>query len=298
MSSEPNKPAESTPADPPRDETPARDETTPRGESPVSDPDREQPAADRSAAAGGDDEGGTRGQLSAEEPPAEEPGDMAETLETASEDTAAGAQEDDEQDDDEDVQPIESLIEEEPGEEEPDFHWYILKVQVNREDSIRDALIRRVKIEGLEELFKEIVVPTEDVAEFNKAGKRRIVKKKLYPGYIMVNMAINDDTWFLVRETPGIGDFTGSAGRPTPMDPNEVDRILARGKTEEGEEGHVKTSIPFKPGDQVRVKDGNFQGFEGDVDAIDEAHGRVTVMINIFGRPTPVELEHWQIEAV
>jgi transcriptional antiterminator NusG len=155
-----------------------------------------------------------------------------------------------------------------------------------------------VKIEGFERFFKDIVVPTEDVAEFTKTGKRRVVKRKLYPGYIMVNMHINDETWFLVRETPGIGDFTGSAGKPTPMNPRDVERILHLGKSAEEGDTHVKTAIPFRQGDRVRVKEGYFQNFEGDVESVDEANGRVTVMINIFGRSTPVELEHWQIEAV
>lgn len=185
-----------------------------------------------------------------------------------------------------------------PEEEEPDPCWYILKVQVNREDSIKDALLRRVKLEGLERYFLDVVVPTEDVAEFTKTGKRRVVKRKLYPGYIMVNMIVTDDTWFLVRETPGIGDFTGSAGKPTPMDPRDVERILNLGRPEEEGETQVRTAIPFKVGDRVRVKEGYFQNFEGDVESIDEANGRVTVMINIFGRSTPVELEHWQIENV
>jgi transcriptional antiterminator NusG len=158
--------------------------------------------------------------------------------------------------------------------------------------------MRRVKIAGLESYFGDIIVPTEDVAEFNKNGKRRIVKKKLYPGYIMVHMTINDDTWFLVRETPGIGDFTGSAGKPTPMAAHEVARILNARKDLEGGEAPVKTAIPFKAEDRVRVKEGYFQNFEGEIESVDEANGRVTVMINIFGRSTPVELEHWQIESV
>jgi transcriptional antiterminator NusG len=197
------------------------------------------------------------------------------------------------------VAPIEEAPEEaEEAEEESQKDWYILKVQVNREDSIREALLRRIKIEGLEEFFGDIVVPTEEVAEFNKSGKRRVVKKKLYPGYILVNMAINDETWFLVRETPGVGDFTGSAGKPTPMEQREVERILKIGAEVEGASGQVKTAIPFKAGDRVRVKDGYFQNFEGDVETVDEANGRITVMINIFGRSTPVELEHWQVESV
>jgi transcriptional antiterminator NusG len=194
-------------------------------------------------------------------------------------------------------EPLE-FIDESQAEEDLKFDWYILKVQVNREDSIKDALMRRVKMEGKEKYFREIIVPTEDMAEFTKTGKRKIVKKKIYPGYILVNMSINDETWFLVRETPGIGDFTGSAGKPTPMLQQDVDRILRTSKVIEDDASTVRTAIPFKSGDRVRVKEGYFQNFEGDVDAIDQANGRVTVMINIFGRSTPVELEHWQIEKV
>src|SRR5262245_49108297 len=191
------------------------------------------------------------------------------------------------------------LIDETVADEDLKFDWFILKVQVNREDSIKDALLRRVKMNGLDRYFREIVVPTEDVVEFTKTGKRRTVKKKLYPGYILVNMSVTDESWFMVRETPGIGDFTGAQGKPTPMDPKDVERILRSSKVLPEEEGaEAKTAIPFKTGDRVRVKEGYFQNFEGDVYAIDETHGRVTVMINIFGRPTPVEIEHWQIEAV
>src|SRR6476646_6961352 len=191
------------------------------------------------------------------------------------------------------------LIDETVADEDLKFDWYILKVQVNREDSIKDTLWRRVKMNGLERYFKEIVVPTEDVVEFTKTGKRRVVKRKLYPGYILVNMAVSEESWFIVRETGGIGDFTGSAGKPTPMEPKDVERILRLSKVLPEEEGNdLKTAIPFKTGDRVRVKEGYFQNFEGDVHAIDQTHGRVTVMINIFGRATPVEIEHWQIEAV
>jgi transcriptional antiterminator NusG len=175
--------------------------------------------------------------------------------------------------------------------------WYILKVQSNREDSICEALQRRVKVAALESYFGEIIVPTEEVAEF-KGGRRKIVKRKLYPGYIVIHMVLNDDTWFLVRETPGIGDFTGSAGKPTAMLPHEVERIVKSARPEEEGGEPVKTAIPFKHGDRVRIKEGTFENFEGDVEVIDEANGRVTVMINIFGRSTPVELEHWQIESV
>jgi transcriptional antiterminator NusG len=171
--------------------------------------------------------------------------------------------------------------------------WYILKVQSNREDSIADALQRRIAIEGLGDYFGEIIVPTEKVSEF-KAGKKRIVKRKIYPGYIVVHMELNDDTWFLVRETPGIGDFTGSGGKPSPMLPHEVNKIVS--KQDDTAAEPVRNVIPFSQGDRVRIKEGTFENFEGDVDNIDQANGRVTIMINIFGRSTPVELEYYQAE--
>jgi len=199
------------------------------------------------------------------------------------------------------VPTLEELVEEEAEEKETvKSEWYILKVQVNRESSIADALRRSVMINDKEEFFSEIVVPTEDVVEFTKSGKRRTVKKKLYPGYIMVNMILNDDTWFLVRDTSGIGDFTGSAGKPTPMNPEEVDRIV-KPEQEEGEvdeDAEVRVAIPFRPDDRVRVKEGYFQNFEGVVESIDETNGRVTVIINIFGRSTPVDMQHWQMESL
>jgi transcription termination/antitermination protein NusG len=171
--------------------------------------------------------------------------------------------------------------------------WYILKVQSNREDSIRDALLKRVRIQGLEDFFGDIIVPIEKVTEF-KNGKKRVVKRKLYPGYIVLNMELNDDTWFLVRETGGIGDFTGSGGKPTPMAPADVAKIISKPAEDVAEQ--PKIVFKFKKGDRVKINEGMFENFEGDVDGIDEQNGRVTVMINIFGRSTPVELEYWQLE--
>ena len=182
------------------------------------------------------------------------------------------------------------------SEDEPiEMDWYILKVQSNRERSIADALRRKIAIEGLDEYFGEVVVPTEKVTEF-KGGKKKVVERKLYPGYVVVRMCINDDTWFAVRETSGIGDFTGSGGKPTPMLPHEVARII---HTEEEESDEApKLDIKFQLGDNVKVKDGTFEGFEGEVNAIDDQSGKITVMINIFGRSTPVELEYWQVESL
>jgi transcriptional antiterminator NusG len=173
--------------------------------------------------------------------------------------------------------------------------WYILKVQSNREDSIREALQKRIRIQGLNDFFGDIIVPIEKVTEF-KNGKKRVVKRKLYPGYIVVNMELNDDTWFLVRETGGIGDFTGSGGKPSPMLDSEVKKIVK--SAEEQPEAQEKIAIPFKKGDKTKITEGMFENYEGEVDAIDMSNGRVTVLINIFGRPVPVELEHWQLEAL
>ncbi len=217
--------------------------------------------------------------------------------ETNAEGIATSEVSDDDLEEDEflgDVAPIEEI---DTSDEDFTTNWYILKVQSNREESIAEGLKRRVAVEGLERYFGDIIVPVEDVAEF-KNGTKRVTKRKLYPGYIVVNMAINDDTWFLVRETPGIGDFTGSAGKPTPMNTNEVERIVQASKTEDEGGEPIKTLIPFKVGDRARIKEGTFENFDGEIESIDEANGRVTVIINIFGRSTPVELEHWQIEAM
>jgi transcriptional antiterminator NusG len=191
------------------------------------------------------------------------------------------------------AQPVaEASAADEPEEEK---NWYILKVQSNRENSVADALRRRVTIEGLDDYFGQVIVPTEKVTEF-KGGKKRVVHRKLYPGYILVEMVINDDTWFLVRETPGIGDFTGAGGKPTPMLPHEVQRIVA--KQEEKTDAAPKLKVSFSTGDRVKINEGTFESFEGEVSRFDQTSGHVTVMINIFGRSTPVELEYWQIERI
>jgi transcriptional antiterminator NusG len=176
-----------------------------------------------------------------------------------------------------------------------DMQWYILKVQSNREDSIRETLLRRISLQGMQPYFGEVIVPKEQVTDF-KGGKKRVVTRKLYPGYILVNMILNDETWYLVRETGGIGDFTGSAGRPSPMLPQDVAKLL--NKTEERTDETPRLKINFKKGDRVKINEGTFENFEGEVDQIDEANGRVTVMLSIFGRSTPVDIEYWQIEAV
>jgi len=195
----------------------------------------------------------------------------------------------------EDASPVSTAAADDGAAPAGDRHWYILKVQSNREDSIRETLLRRIQMQGLDRFFGEVVVPKEQVTEF-KGGKKRVVWRKLYPGYILVNMILNDDTWYLVRETGGIGDFTGSAGRPSPMLPQDVAKLLH--KAEEKTDESPRLKIAFKKGDRVKINEGTFENFEGEVEQIDEANGRVTVMLSIFGRSTPVDIEYWQIESV
>ncbi|MEW4529826.1 transcription termination/antitermination protein NusG [Maioricimonas sp. JC845] len=185
------------------------------------------------------------------------------------------------------------------AESTPDgLQWYVLKVQSNRERSIRESLLRRIKREGLDEYFRDIVIPTEKIVE-TKGGKRRVREQKLYPGYMMIHMELNDETWYLVRDTSGVGDFTGAAGKPIPMDEHEINRMLGKEEETEG----TRTAQPVvkfgvEIGDTVKVKDGPFESFEGVVDSLDETSGRLKIMVEIFGRSTEVELEHWQVEKV
>lgn len=175
--------------------------------------------------------------------------------------------------------------------------WYVLKVQSNRERTIRDSLLRRIRQEGLEEFFGEIFIPTEKVAE-TKGGKKRVTEQKLYPGYLMVQMELNDETWYLVRTTSGVGDFTGAAGKPIPMEEHEIQRMLGQAEKSGKPDEPAKVKIPFQISDTVKIKEGAFESFEGTVESIDEANGKITVLIQIFGRPTPVDLEHWQAERI
>lgn len=178
-----------------------------------------------------------------------------------------------------------------------EMQWYVLKVQTNRERSIRDTILKRIRLEGLEDYFGEIRIPTEKVVE-TKGGKRKVREQKLFPGYMMIQMRLTDESWHLVRSTSGVGDFTGAAGKPVPMQEHEVRRLTGEVEVQGGEQPEEKVQIKFQvaPGDLVKVKEGPFENFEGRVDALDEHTGKIKVMIEIFGRSTEVELEHWQVE--
>jgi transcriptional antiterminator NusG len=184
----------------------------------------------------------------------------------------------------------------EDDEPAPELVWYVLKVQSAREDTIRDALGRRVKIQGLQKYFGQIVVPTEKITEIRN-NKKRIVERKTYPGYIMVQMELNEKTWFLVRETPGVGDFVGAHGTPTKMTEAEVNQMLHQ-EEEKTTAETPKVRIDVERGDRVKIKDGPFENFEGTVEEVIEGRGLVKVMLIIFNRPTPVDLEYWQVERI
>ncbi len=175
--------------------------------------------------------------------------------------------------------------------------WYVVKVQSGREDTIKEGLLKRVKMQGLEDHFGEIIVPSEKVSEI-KGGKKKVTERKFYPGYIMVNMAITDQTWYLVRSIPGVGDFVGGGpGQPpVAMAQYEVDKMLGQAAAKTDDQPKLK--ISFEKGETVKIKEGPFENFEGSVDEVLEGKGLVRVMVEIFGRPTPVELEYWQVERV
>lgn len=174
------------------------------------------------------------------------------------------------------------------------MQWYVLRVQSNREKQVRESLQKRVKMAGLEDRIAQIIVPSEHVTEI-RSGKKRVTERKIYPGYIMVEMDMDDDTWFLVRETPGIGDFVGAHLKPVPMTQREVEKLLGQLARQDEE---PKLKIDFKVGDTVKIKEGPFENFDGVVEEVIPTKGLVRTVVTIFGRATRVELEYWKLEAV
>ena len=177
------------------------------------------------------------------------------------------------------------------------FNWFVLRVASNKENYVKDTLLRKVQIEGLETRVGRIMVPTEKTKTL-KGGKTRITETKLYPGYVFVEMKLEEDgripqdVFFLIKETTGVGDFVGTAGRPTPMAAHEVEKMLFDSRRPE-ELPEVK--MEFEKGDHVMINEGPFQNYEGTVDEVLPDRGLVRVLVTIFGRQAPVELEYWQI---
>jgi transcriptional antiterminator NusG len=179
------------------------------------------------------------------------------------------------------------------------MQYFVLRVASNKEDRVKEALTRKVKIEGLESQVGRILVPTERVRKI-KEGKRTESDRKLYPGYVFIeleldkNGTIPEKVWIMIKETDGVGDFIGSNGKPTPMSPKDQAKML-----EEADKPDTPTDInQFKKGEKVKVTNGAFQNFEGEVDEVIADKQVVRIITTIFGRPTPLELEYWQVEKV
>ena len=170
--------------------------------------------------------------------------------------------------------------------------WYIIHVYSGFEKKVMTSIREQAQQQGLTDRFEEILVPMEEVVEI-KRGKRVPGERKFFPGYVLVKMDLDDETWHLVRNTPKVTGFLGSGGRPAAIPEPEAERILKQMK--EGVE-HPKPSMTFITGDHVRVTDGPFSSFSGVVEEVDEGKGRVKVSVSIFGRATPVELEYQQVE--
>lgn len=168
--------------------------------------------------------------------------------------------------------------------------WYVIHSYSGLESKVKKNLEYRIQSMGKEHLIFQVVVPTEEQIEL-KEGERRVVQRRVFPGYILVQMILNDESWYVVRNTPGVTGFVGIGNRPTPLSAEEVERIMSRIEAAE-----PRIQVSFRVGDRVRVTEGAFADFHGIVDEIDVERGKARVLISIFGRETPVEVDFLQLE--
>jgi transcription termination/antitermination protein NusG len=168
--------------------------------------------------------------------------------------------------------------------------WYVVHCYSGYENKVRHNLEQRIESMGMKDKIFDVVVPTEEEIEV-KEGKRRTVERRVFPGYILVNMILSEESWYVVRNTPGVTGFVGMGNTPTPLRPEEVTQIIKR---MEAEAPRIK--VTFKSGERVRIVDGPFNDFRGTVSEIDMERAKVRVMVNFFGRETPVELDFLQVE--
>ena len=173
-----------------------------------------------------------------------------------------------------------------------DARWYIVHAYSNFEKKVADEIRKQAQQQGLQGLFEEVMVPTEEVTEIRR-GKKTAAERKFFPGYVLVKMVMTDDAYHLVKNTPKVTGFLGQGKKPIPVSEIEVQRIL--GQIQEGVE-RPKPTITLEVGENVRVADGPFSSFNGVVEAVDEERSRLKVAVSIFGRATPVELEYSQVE--
>lgn len=170
--------------------------------------------------------------------------------------------------------------------------WYVIHTQTGYEDKVKASIETKAKTTNLSELVSQVLVPIERVSEV-KEGKKKISTRKFFPGYVLVEMELTDDTWFLIKNTPGVSGFIGSGHRPVSLQDEEVEAILKQ--TEIAKEKPTP-KVLFEKGEGVRVLDGPFTNFNGTIEEINPTKGKLKVTISIFGRATPVELEYWQVE--
>ncbi len=168
--------------------------------------------------------------------------------------------------------------------------WYVVHCYSGYENKVRHNLEQRIESMGMKDKIFDVVVPTEEEIEV-KEGKRRTVERRVFPGYILVNLLLSEESWYVVRNTPGVTGFVGMGNTPTPLRPEEVAQIIKR---MEAEAPRIK--VTFKSGERVRIVDGPFNDFRGTVSEIDMERAKVRVMVNFFGRETPVELDFLQVE--
>lgn len=180
--------------------------------------------------------------------------------------------------------------EDELVEPEDDRAWYVIHCYSGYESKVKHNLEQRIETMQMQDQIFQVVVPTEDEIEV-RDGRRRTVERRVFPGYILVQMLLSDDSWYVVRNTPGVTGFVGMGNEPTPLRPEEVQTIMRRMEAEA-----PKIKVTFKPGQKVRIIDGPFNEFIGVVDEIDMERAKVRVLVSFFGRETPVELDFLQVE--
>lgn len=170
--------------------------------------------------------------------------------------------------------------------------WYVIHTYSGYEEQVADSLRQRTESMGMQDKIFDVIVPKEKQIEI-KNGKRKVVEKKIFPGYVLVDMIVTDDSWYVVRNTPNVTGFIGFGVRPTPMSKEEVDRLKKRMGVEE-----PKYQVDLRIGDLIKINDGALKGFEGKVEEIDQEKGKVKVLVNMFGRETPVNLDFLQVKKV
>ncbi|MDD5669326.1 MAG: transcription termination/antitermination protein NusG [Candidatus Omnitrophica bacterium] len=172
--------------------------------------------------------------------------------------------------------------------------WFVIHTQTGSEDKIKLMLENKISVENLQTLISRVIIPTEQISEV-RSGKKRVTERRFFPGYILVEMEMDERSYSIIRALPGVTGFIGSKKKPSPLPPHEVENILKR-----TEETKTKPSpkVIFEKGEPIRVKEGPFMNFNGVIEDVYPDKGKLKVSISIFGRSTPVELEYWQVEKV